>query len=140
MQNQRAAILPPVIFFCQIFRVHVPNVLSTTTEREGKHEQETDNNTRNSRNVRIGFRTSWAWRTPSSSRTAPSSPPCSAPSSSPSSLRLGYRCGGNRNRRHRTRYRSPCACRCVACACCGFSGARGSAPATGSCRSAGCHI
>ena len=109
--------------------------MSTMTEREGKHEQETDNNDRNSGYGRSRIRPSrWtSWRTSFPSCSSP--PSCAAsspPSSSPSSLRMGNRCCGNRNRRHCARYRcsysrccrsrtygcNPRSCRCCTGSCC----------------------
>ena len=98
MRNLRTARLPSAIFFCQVFRTRAPNALSTTTEREGKHEQETDNNACDRCNGRSCIRSPGTWRTsrrtPSSPRPPPS-PSCSTPSPSP--LRLGNRRGGSRN-------------------------------------------
>jgi len=113
--------------------------MSTMTEREGKHEQETDSNDSNSGNGRSRIRSSrWtSWRPPFPWR--PPLPSCSSPSSrfpsppsSPSPLRMGNRCCGNRNSSHRARYRSsaarccrsrsygcnPGSCRCCPCTCC----------------------
>ena len=106
-------------------------ILSTMTEREGKHEQETDNNARNSRNGRSGFRTPGTWRTSSSSRPEPS--PSRTPPSS--SLRMGRCRRGHRNGGNRTQYRGSAASRCRACTSCGGSSAS-CRPATSAC---GCH-
>lgn len=97
----------PVIFFCQIFKRRFPNLLSTVTEREGKHEQETDNNDSNSRNGWIRLRPSGAWQAScrsSSSWWTASLSSCTA-SSPPSSLRMGNCRSCNRNCGNRSRYR-----------------------------------
>ena len=102
----------PRFFFVRFLRSHYLLMMSTMTEREGKHEQETDSNDRNGGNGRSCIRPSWSrasWRTSFSWRASPSS--CSASSSppSPSPLRMGHRRCGNRNRRYCARYCSPSA-------------------------------
>ena len=92
-------------------------MMSTMTEREGKHEQETDSNYRNSGYGRSRIRPSWwtSWRTSLPWWTSPPSCAASSPPSSSSSLRMGNRCCGNRNSGHRARYRNSAACRCRSC-------------------------
>ena len=89
-------ILPPVFFFCQIFELSLPTTLSTVTEREGKHEQETDNNARNCGNGRTRIRASRSRRT-SCSPPPSYAPPPSCATASPPPLRMGNCCCRNRN-------------------------------------------
>ena len=105
--------LPSVFFFVSFPRLHFLTIMSTMTEREGKHEQETDNNAGNRGNGWTRLRTSGTWRTPrrtsSSWRSSPPScapPPCTTASPSPP-LRMGNcRCrnrdSGNSARHHQS--------------------------------------
>ena len=106
--------LPSVFFFVSFPRLHFLTIMSTMTEREGKHEQETDNNAGNRGNGWTRLRTSRTWRTPrrtsSSWRSSPPScaPPPSCTTASPPPLRMGNcRCrnrnSGNSARHHQSR-------------------------------------